>query len=67
MAFLLPEHDAVVVGDALAAAPGAPVRVWEGGDSLRPLLERPVSLLLLTHGEPVLEGGGEALARALEG
>jgi glyoxylase-like metal-dependent hydrolase (beta-lactamase superfamily II) len=68
VAFRLPEHEAVVFGDALAAAPGAPVRVWEGdADSLRALLERPLSLLLLTHGEPVLEGGGEALALALEG
>lgn len=51
---------------ALAAAPGAPVRVWYGDEWLRGLLDRPLELLLLTHGEPVLEGGGEALARALE-
>ena len=66
VAFRIPEYDAVVVGDALAAAPGAPVRVWVGDESLRALLDRPVELLLLTHGEPVLAGGGEALARALE-
>jgi glyoxylase-like metal-dependent hydrolase (beta-lactamase superfamily II) len=66
VAFRVPEHDAVVVGDALAAAPGAPVRVWYGDESLRALLDRPLELLLLTHGDPVLEGGGEALARALE-
>ena len=64
VAFRVPEHDAVVVGDALAAAPGAPVRVWYGDESLRVLLDRPLELLLLTHGDPVLEG--EALARALE-
>ena len=66
VAFRVPEYDAVVVGDALAAAPGAPVRVWVGDESLRALLDHPLELLLLTHGEPVLAGGSEALARALE-
>lgn len=39
---------------------------WADRDKLRALLERPVAMLLLTHGVPVLGGGGEALARALE-
>jgi hypothetical protein len=36
-------------------------------DSLRPLLELPVERVLVSHGEPVLEDGGEALAAALGG
>lgn len=34
--------------------------------SLRPLLELPVERVLVSHGEPVLEQGGRALAAALE-
>jgi hypothetical protein len=70
VAYRLPEYAAVVTGDVLIAAPGRPVRVWEGGDdarrALRPLLDLPVELVLLTHGEPVLDGGRHALERALE-
>jgi hypothetical protein len=33
--------------------------------ALRPLLELPVDRVLVTHGEPVLEDGLEALERAL--
>ena len=67
VAYRIPEYEAVVTGDALAAPPGKPVRVWWADrDRLRALLDRPVELLLLTHGEPVLVGGGKALARALE-
>ena len=32
---------------------------------LRPLLELPIELVLVTHGEPVLSGGREALAEAI--
>jgi glyoxylase-like metal-dependent hydrolase (beta-lactamase superfamily II) len=32
---------------------------------LRPLLDLPVELVLVSHGDPVLAGGREALARAL--
>jgi len=35
-------------------------------ESLRPLLELPIELLLVTHGEPVLSDGRDALERALE-
>jgi glyoxylase-like metal-dependent hydrolase (beta-lactamase superfamily II) len=35
--------------------------------ALLPLLDLPVELVLPAHGEPVLEHGREALARALEG
>ncbi len=34
--------------------------------SLRPLLDLPVRRILLSHGKPVVTGGGRALARALE-
>jgi glyoxylase-like metal-dependent hydrolase (beta-lactamase superfamily II) len=33
--------------------------------ALRPLLDLPVEIVLPSHGEPVLAGGGRALARAL--
>jgi len=36
-------------------------------EALRPLLELPVELVLVSHGEPVLEGGREAIAKALKG
>jgi len=76
--FWLPEHRALVAGDVLLGTPEGGIRVcpdsWlpAGVDesalrsSLRPLLERRVELVLLTHGEPVLTGAGDALARALE-
>lgn len=46
---------------------------WLGGgnthddlrESLRPLLDLPVEQVLVSHGEPVLRGGREALARLL--
>jgi hypothetical protein len=70
VAYRIPEHAAVAVGDALIARPGQELRVWPDEDSVRPalrtLLEHPVELILLTHGEPILAGGGGVLARALE-
>jgi hypothetical protein len=36
-------------------------------ESLAPLLELPVESVLVSHGEPVLGGGGDALATALGG
>jgi hypothetical protein len=33
--------------------------------ALRPLQELPIELVLVSHGEPVLAGAREALARAL--
>jgi hypothetical protein len=35
-------------------------------EALRPLLDRPVELVLVSHGEPVLEHGRAAIAAALE-
>jgi hypothetical protein len=71
--FWLPEHRAIVAGDViLGRAHGLEVpRTWleDGYDAaiaaLRPLLELPVDRVLVTHGEPVLEDGHEALERAL--
>jgi hypothetical protein len=50
--FWLPEHRALVLGD------------FDRREALRPLLGLGVELILPSRGEPVLEGGGEAL-RAL--
>jgi hypothetical protein len=35
-------------------------------EALRPLLDLPVELVLVSHGEPVLEHGRAAIAAALE-
>jgi hypothetical protein len=35
-------------------------------EQLRPLLELPIERVLVSHGEPVLSGGREALAEALD-
>lgn len=60
----------LIVGASMIAPPGEPARVWPTDGSvraaLRALLEPRPELLLLTHGEPVLDNGGAALARALE-
>lgn len=77
--FWLPEHRALVAGDRLLGDGRAGVRLcppsWleymEAGtiddlrEALRPLLELPIELLLVTHGEPVLTGGRNALERAI--
>lgn len=41
------------------------MRQAELREALRPLLDLPVELVLVSHGEPVLSGGREAIARAL--
>jgi glyoxylase-like metal-dependent hydrolase (beta-lactamase superfamily II) len=73
--YWLPEHGALVFGDVVLGAEDG-VRLcpesWLDGtlaqlrDELRPLLDLPVERLLVSHGEPVLEGGHAALARALD-
>ncbi len=81
VAFFLRPHRALVLADAVLGAGGGMVRVapasWSGGDDggaryasrFRASLERLVGLdaraLLTSHGEPVLEGGADALAAAL--
>jgi len=75
LVFWLPEHRALIAGDVIIGrAHGLEVpRAWleDGWDAavaaLRPLLELPVDRVLVTHGEPVLEDGHEALERALAG
>jgi glyoxylase-like metal-dependent hydrolase (beta-lactamase superfamily II) len=72
--FWVPEHSALVFGDVVLGRDGGLMlpRAWMGEDQydevrdgLRLLLELPVERALVTHGEPVLEGGREALAAAL--
>ena len=73
----LPEHGALVAGDVLLGTPGGGLTVcpdsWLVGRSspasiraaLRPLLDLPLELILLAHGEPVREGARDTLAAAL--
>jgi hypothetical protein len=62
----IPEHRALVFGDALGAL-ADPRWLPEGQSAddvrakLRPLLDLPVELVLLTHGEPTDRAGLEAL------
>ena len=77
MVFWLPSQAAVVPGDLLLGDRAGGVRVlpdgWLGDavtreavtEALRPLLELPIERVLVSHGEPVLSGGRNALARAL--
>jgi glyoxylase-like metal-dependent hydrolase (beta-lactamase superfamily II) len=75
--FWLPEHRTLVPGDALLGSADGGVRLcpasWlpEGttpadlARTLQHVLELPVERILVSHGEPVLEGAREALAAAL--
>ncbi len=77
--FWLPQHRALVTGDVILADDGGGVRLcpesWlpagtghaELRRALRPLLELDVERVLVSHGEPVLERGGEALRAILAG
>lgn len=74
VAFWVVEHGAVVFGDAVLVRERLEVPVtWvpegttlaEFKQRLTPLLELPVEVVLVTHGEPVRENGGEELRRAL--
>ena len=79
--FWLADHRALVPGDRIMGAAGGGLRLcpesWLGylssgmslGDlavRLRPLLELPIESVLVSHGEPVHEGGSAALAAALD-
>ena len=79
--YWLPGPRALVPGDRLIGDGGGGVRLcppsWLGYikpvvnvDELRaalaPLLELPVEHVLVSHGEPVVGGGAEAIARALD-
>ncbi len=76
----LPCHKALVFGDSVVEHDGE-LRVWchdnvdekvsrfyreRFNPTLRPLTELDVERVLVTHGEPVLSGGREALERALD-
>jgi hypothetical protein len=73
----IPAHRALVPGDSILGEDGGGVRLcpesWLPASvrhhhmraALEPLLELPIERILVSHGEPVLTGGREALARAL--
>lgn len=77
---LLPSHRALVFGDAVAEV-GGELRVWSDrrvdadvsrfyherfNPTLEALLELDFDRVLVTHGQPVLAGGREALEAALQ-
>jgi hypothetical protein len=77
----LPERRALIPGDRLLGGDRGGLRLcpesWlrylpskmtqaELRKALRPLLDLPVEIVLVSHGEPVLSGGREALAGALD-
>jgi|SRR5215211_6952486 len=79
--FWLSEHRALVVGDRIIGAEDGGLRLcpesWlrylpsgisiaELAARLRPLLDLPVESVLVSHGEPVMAGGRDALERALD-
>jgi hypothetical protein len=78
--FWLAEHRSLVVGDRILGAPAGGLRLCPASwlrylpsgltqadlrELLLPLLDLPVERVLVSHGEPVLSGGAEALRRAL--
>jgi hypothetical protein len=77
--FWIPEHGALVPGDrilgdrppGLRMCPDSWLRYLGGytrddlREGLRPLLELPVEMVLVSHGEPVLHDGHRELERAL--
>jgi hypothetical protein len=75
VAYWLPRHGALVVGDSFMAETGFKVQDEWLPDGvtreqmlagLRPLLELPVELILVTHGDPVVENARERLQEALD-
>jgi hypothetical protein len=77
----LPGARALVPGDRLLGADGGGLRLCPDSwlrylpsgmrapqlrEALRPLLDLPVEMVLVSHGEPVLENGREAIAAALK-
>jgi glyoxylase-like metal-dependent hydrolase (beta-lactamase superfamily II) len=75
--YVLTAHEALVAGDVLLGDGAAAIRLmpesWAEGRTtlgelrarLRPLLDRPIERVLVSHGAPVLGAGAEALASAL--
>jgi hypothetical protein len=77
----LPEHRALIPGDRLLGGESGGLRLcpesWlrylpskmgqaQLRKALRPLLDLPVEMVLVSHGEPLLSEGREALVRALD-
>jgi hypothetical protein len=77
----LPSHRALALGDAIVTTPEGELRMWPDervdaararwyrdvfAPTLAPLRELDLERILVTHGEPILRGGGAALAAALE-
>lgn len=75
IAWWLPEVATLVVGESLLGVDGGLSlcpETWVSGErretlrnSLRPLLERPIERILVSHGVPALADGRAALGRAL--
>lgn len=76
--FWLPEQRALVPADGIDGVPGGlclqpdswlaeGVTPQAQRDALKPLLELPIELVLVSHGEPVLVDGHAALAKVVEG
>jgi glyoxylase-like metal-dependent hydrolase (beta-lactamase superfamily II) len=77
VAYRLPAYRTLVPGDVLLGDGEGGIRMcpesWlpdgighrELAESLRPLLDVPVTRVLVSHGDPVLRGGQKALAAAL--
>lgn len=76
--FWLPEQHTLVPGDRILGAPGGGLRLcpeswlyWvcinrdELRTLLRPLLALPIERVLVSHGDPVLSAGGQALRGCL--
>jgi hypothetical protein len=76
--FWLPEHRTLIPGDRILGAPDGGLRLcpeswlyWvrvnrhELRTLLLPLLKLPIERVLVSHGEPVLSGGAEALRSCL--
>jgi glyoxylase-like metal-dependent hydrolase (beta-lactamase superfamily II) len=75
--YYVPAHRALFAGDVLVGEGDGRLRLgWVDDDSawkrdrllpsLRPLLDLPIEMVLVSHGRSTLEGGRDALARALE-
>jgi hypothetical protein len=73
--YWIADHSTLVFGDVVLGRAGGLrlPRSWIGDEhydevveALRPLLDLPVERVLVGHGEPVLEDGRQALARALD-
>jgi glyoxylase-like metal-dependent hydrolase (beta-lactamase superfamily II) len=70
----LPSHNAVLFGDTVLDGPRLLPESWLRNDmtradvanALRPLLDEPIDLLLLTHGGPITDGAHDELQRVVE-